>query len=62
MSMCQAVPNAMCPAAASTSPTPSGMRMSWDGLQVTFSAYAPPEPMPMNQSGASQSDSRPVRQ
>ena len=37
-SMCQAVPKAMLAAAASTSVTPSGIRMSCDSLQVTFSA------------------------
>ena len=37
-SMCQAVPKAMFAAAASTSETPSGIRMSCDGLHVTRSA------------------------
>ena len=61
-SMCQAVPNAMWLAAASTSVTPSGMRTSCVALQSTFSAYAPPEPMLTNQAGAVQRDSRPLRQ
>ena len=43
-SMCQAVPNAMSAAAASTSVTPSGMRISCEALQVIISAYPPPEP------------------
>ena len=60
-SMCQAVANAICVAAAASSESPSGTRISCRAEQASFSAY-PPEVVKLMKPGVRQSDSRPVLQ